>query len=115
MRFAKTAEQNFRNEIFRAAKVIERRPRASYELEDLNGKPIGGQVYREELTPLRIMDRTSYKIDKIRDKRVRRGIREYLFRWRGHSQDVDSWVPPANVKIIEKIWWRHPGSFTSLF
>jgi len=41
-RFAKAAEQNFSIEIFRIAKGFERRPRAVYELEDLNGTPIDG-------------------------------------------------------------------------
>ena len=80
MRLVKTAEQNFRTEIFRGAKVIDRRPRAVYELEYLNGTPIDGQFYREELIPVRITDRTTYKIDKILDKRVRKGLREFLVR-----------------------------------
>ena len=89
MLFAKAAEQNFSTEIFKVAKIMERRPRAVYELEDLNGTPIDGQLYREELTPVRITVRTAYKMDKILDKRVRRDIREYLVRWRGYSQDFD--------------------------
>jgi len=43
MKFAKGAEQNFSTEIFRIAKVIERRPRPLYELKDLNDTPIDGQ------------------------------------------------------------------------
>jgi len=43
------AEQNFSTEIFRIAKVIERRPRPLYELEDLNGTLIEGQSYQEDL------------------------------------------------------------------
>jgi len=74
MKFAKAAEQNFSTEIFRIIKVIDRRPRAVYKLEDRNGTPIDGQFYQEELTPVRITSRTTYKIDKILDKRVRRGI-----------------------------------------
>jgi len=35
MKFAKSAEQNFSTEIFRIAKVIERRPRPIYELKDV--------------------------------------------------------------------------------
>jgi len=49
MKFAKSDEQNFSTEVFRIAKVIERRPRAVYELEDLNKTPIKGQFYVEEL------------------------------------------------------------------
>ena len=43
MRFARAAEHNFSTEIFRIFKVIHRRPRVEYELEDLNGTPIDGQ------------------------------------------------------------------------
>jgi len=42
--FAKGGEQNFNTEIFRIAKLIERRPRHAYELEDLNRTPIDCQV-----------------------------------------------------------------------
>ena len=42
MKFAKGAEQNFSTDIFRIAKVIERRPRPLYELDDLNWTPIDG-------------------------------------------------------------------------
>jgi len=78
MKFAKSGEQNFSTEIFRITKVIERRPRPIYELENLNKTPIEGQFYAEELTPVRTSKETTYKIYKIMDKRVRRGIKEYL-------------------------------------
>jgi hypothetical protein len=100
MKFAKALEHNFSTEIFRIVKVIHRQPRVVYELEDLNGTPIDGQFYQEELTPLRITSRTTYKIDKIMDKRVRRGIREVLVRWQDYSQAFDTWVPVASVKDI---------------
>ena len=65
MKFAKAAEHNFSTEIFRIVKVIHRRPRVVYELEDLNGTPIDGQFYSEKLTPVRITSRTTYKINNI--------------------------------------------------
>jgi len=86
MRFAKAAEQNFSTEIFRVAKVIERPPRVVHKVEDLNRTPIDGQFYREDLSSVGITNRAAYKIGKIIDKRVKRGIREYFVRWRGYSQ-----------------------------
>jgi len=81
MKFSKGGEQNFSTEIFRITKDIERRPRPVYELEDLNKTPIKGQFYAEELTPFCISKENTYKLDKILDKRVRRGTKEYLVRW----------------------------------
>ena len=64
LKFAKAAEHNFSTDIFKIVKVIDRHPRAVYELEDLNDTPIDGQFYKEELTHVRITSRTTYKIDK---------------------------------------------------
>ena len=83
MKFAKATEHNFSTEIFRIVKEIHRRPRVVYELEDLNGTPIDGQFYSEDVIPVRITSRTTYKKNKVLNKRVRRGIREVLVRWQG--------------------------------
>ena len=43
MKFAKSSEQNYTDEIFRIVKVFRRMPRSLYELEDVNGTLIEGQ------------------------------------------------------------------------
>ena len=96
MKYAQAAEHNFNTEIFRIVKIIHRRPRVVYELEDLNGTPIDDLFYQEELTPIRITSRTTYKMDK----RVRRAIREVLIRWQGYSQAFHKWVAAASAKNI---------------
>ena len=57
MKFAKATEHNFCIEIFGIVKVIHRRPRAVYEIEDLNGTAIDPQFYQEELTCVLIISR----------------------------------------------------------
>ena len=100
MKFAKGGEQNFSTEVFRITKVIERRPRIVYEVEVLNKTPIERQFYGKKLTLVRFSKQTIYKIDKILDKRVRRGAKEYLVRWTGYSKKFDPWSPTSSVKDI---------------
>ena len=102
MKFAKNAEQNFSTDIFRIATVIERHPPPLYELEDLNGTPIEGQFYQEELIRVRVTRRTVYKIDKILNKRVRRGLLEHLVRRRVYSKDFDSWIPAPSMRGVPR-------------
>jgi len=58
------------------------------------------QFYGEELTALRMWKRSTFKIDKILATRVRRGIPEYLVRWKGYLPDFGSWIIAASVKNI---------------
>ena len=88
----KAAEQNFSTKIFKLANVIDMRTRAVYLLENLNDTPIYSHFCRDELTPVRITDRTSYKRDKILHKGVIGGICEYFFLWRGYSQEIDLYI-----------------------
>ena len=98
MKFAKGFEQSNSTEVFKITKVIRRSPQLVYEIEDLQGTPIEGQFYNEELTPVVITPRTVYKIDKTLKQRICNGRREYLVRWRGYGPQFDSWT--SNIKKV---------------
>ena len=78
MKFAKGFEQSSSTEVFKITKVILRNPQPVNEIEDLQGTPIEGHFYSEELTPVVITPRTVYKIDKILKQRIRNGRREIV-------------------------------------
>ena len=95
-KFANSAEQNFRSEIFRIVKVIPTIPRP----EDLNNKLIDGLFYQEELTPLYVSKQPLFKFDKIIATRVRRGIKEHKVHWQGYGPDFDGWIKASTIKKI---------------
>jgi len=97
MKFAKGGEQNYTTEIFKVRNIVHRTPRPVFELEDLRGREIEVQFYSELLVPVRVTKQTTYKIDKILDRRVSRGILEYLVRWRGYGAVFHSWVPANDI------------------
>ena len=55
---------------------------------------------------MRISKRTKFQIDKILSTRVRRGIQEYLVRWKGYGPDFDSWINATSVKNIQEMEYR---------
>jgi hypothetical protein len=95
MQFARGFGQNWTLELFTISKVLRRSRRHVYELPDLRGESFEGQFYTEELTAVEITKRTEYQVHKILDSRVRRGIREYLVRWRGYS-----WIPASDIRRL---------------
>ena len=88
--FAKGGEQNYTIEIFRIHKIVRRIPHPVYELQNLLGNHINGKFYAEELSPVLITKNTTYAIDKILRKRVRRDSLEYLVRLVGYSPAFDT-------------------------
>jgi transposase InsO family protein len=44
-----------------------------------------------------------YEVEKILDKRTRKGVTEYKIRWKGYSNEDDTWEPTSHLNCPEKI------------
>ena len=81
-------------EIFKIVRVDNTQSPTVYFLEDLQGEPIKGIFYREELIPTTPPE--SYQIDIIRSKIVG-GRKKYLFKWRGYPDKFNSWIDESQI------------------
>lgn len=97
--FEKGYENNWSQEVFKIATVINRRPPV-YRLVDLNGEEIEGTFYEQELQPVILQDDTVFKIEKILDKKGRGANKKFLVKWLGYSDKFNSWVAAADLKQI---------------
>jgi hypothetical protein len=88
--FAKGYEQTFSTEIFRVAKVFQRKPQPVYQLTDLQDRPIEGHFYNYELVKVTITPDTEFEIDKILRTRNKNGITQHLVKWKGYDETFNS-------------------------
>ena len=70
--FTKGYEANFTEELFKVVKVIRGNPNV-YEIKDLEGEPIIGKFYEEELSAVNKKDDV-YKVEKILKRKVKRWL-----------------------------------------
>ena len=48
-------------------------------------------------------DRRNYEVDRIINKRRKKGKTEYLIRWKGYQEEDDTWEPEENLHCDQKI------------
>ena len=65
----------------------------TYKIKDLNDKIIKGIFYEKELQKTRNTSEV-YVIEKI----IRKNKNKYLVKWRGYSNDFNSWVDKDIIK-----------------
>lgn len=83
--FDKGYRANWGTEIFRVTKVQLTNP-ATYLLEDLDGQPIMGGFYKEEL------QRTKYPQQYLVEKVIRKRGKQLYVKWLGFSPTFNSWI-----------------------
>ncbi len=96
--FKKGYLPNFTEEIF----VIKRRYSShppTYQIEDLAGEEVAGIFYEPELVKVVKTDDDVYKIEKVIQKRKKRGVSEVLVKWLGYPDKFNQWIKETDLMI----------------
>ena len=72
-----------------------------YILEDLDGEPIEGFLYEEELFRVQNdLNTESIQIDKILKTKAKGKNKKYFVSWKGYPDKFNSWISASNLKKI---------------
>ena len=87
--FEKGYTTRWTEEIFTIVEVKRTSP-ITYKIADLNGEEIKGSFYEPEL------QKTSQQLFRI-EKVIKRGKKKSLVKWKGYSDDFNSWVDNKDI------------------
>ena len=92
--FDKGCTANWSEEVFTVDKIQYTNP-ITYKIRDLNDEQIQGSFYTEELLKAK---QDVFRIDKV----IRRDYKkkQALVKWKGYSDDFNSWIPIKDLKDI---------------
>ena len=92
--FDKGYTPNWSEEIFTVDEIQSTVP-VTYRLKDLRGEEIKGSFYQPELLKA---EQKVFRIDKV----IRRDYKKKmaLVKWKGYSDDFNSWIPMKDLKDI---------------
>ena len=93
--FEKSYLPNFTEEIFTVYKRMTRQVPV-YKLKDDAGEILDGTFYEPELQKI-IKNDDVYRVEKILQKRKRKGIVEYFVKWKDYPDKFNSWEPESNI------------------
>ena len=90
--FEKGYTTRWTEEIFTIIKINHTSP-VTYKIADLNGEEIDGSFYEPEV------QKTSQQLFKI-EKVIEKGKNKSLIKWKGYSDDFNSWVDNKDIVNI---------------
>lgn len=98
--FFKQYKGNWTEEIFVISRRLQRFPHFVYQVTEIDGTPIKGIFYREELQKVRTPPKSQdfWQIEEILETRKKKSGRlEHLVKWFGYSPKYNSWVDDSDT------------------
>ena len=95
MTFERGYTANWTEEVFKVKGVDATTRPPSYTIEDLSGEVVEGTFYGEELQ--RVEEPEIFKVERVLERRGRRGNRMVLVKWKGYPESFNSWIPESNI------------------
>ena len=94
--FEKSFTPSWSEELFIITKVKDTKP-TTYEIEDLNEKPIQGSFYEQELQKSK---QTVFRIEKVLKRRhnKKNGQKQVFVKWKGYGDSFNSWLPVSELQ-----------------
>jgi hypothetical protein len=92
--FEKGYEPNWSYEVFKISKVIHSIP-VTYNLVDLEGEPITGSFYEQELQ--KTSKENVYIVEDKIKSRMKNGEKEWFVKWYGFAEKYNSWVKEKDM------------------
>ena len=99
--FQKEYHGRWTNEIFYIEKIDRQARPYTYVLRDTTGVVINGRFYAPELQLIEQPD--YFDIETILRQRRRRGVLQYLVRWKDYSEAFDTWIDARQVTDIRSL------------
>lgn len=98
--FSKSYKGNWTEELFIISKIQKRHPYFLYEVTEVDGQPIKGLFYREELQKVQKPKTNDFwQIEKIiKTKKLKNSKTKYFVKWFGYSDKYNSWVTEDDIK-----------------
>lgn len=97
MTFEKGYTSNWTIELFKITECVKRFP-AVYRIQDLLGEPILGTFYPQQIQKVKLKE--TYPIEKIINKRYKKGDIEYFVKYRGYPDKFNQWIPSSSLSDV---------------
>ena len=99
-KFSREYDQRWTGEIFTVTHRYRVQGIPQCKLKDYNGEEIKGSFYKEELQKVAFDPDKPFKVERILQKRTRKGKKEVLVKWLRWPDRFNSWEPEANIKDL---------------